>query len=495
MRLVVELELIVRAAEVAPACGDIQATNNRHHAARWLRTANRCRGERDRRKAGRRIGRDEICAARSVPNIVHHQRIARALGERGDVQHDIALRGIENRARDRDDAAVVGDLIIVPGGRGGRGNFLRKSNLNLREAERLHERQSWRSVIANDREDGVAAGRRVGRVADQVLSGDFENRAAICKRDGRNAVARISRARNRYVIAIPLESRIRIGSDANGERHRSSLDDRRSLRLVRDRDRCLNKGVRRDHDARQAGRFDEDVIHVEVRRPARARRGDAGETRARRTRRRVIIGHLPRRWFRLASVRQPDFSEDIVCSALRSRVRLVPQTQPVPSIVLPGEGELRAPRQRIIQELQVPLAGVRLVAEHQVDALARDRGDGGAEARAWSIAAAEVQHANPREHFLHGIVVAAQFVEQMVRITGGRGDVQHPAANGKGTGPACHPVWIERAGIEIILKAADRRADIGRQKLGLEVGGKKTNCSPLQCREQKRQVRVWHGLR
>ena len=148
----------------------------------------------------------------------------------------------------------------------------------------------------------------------------------------------------------------------------------------------------------------------------------------------------------------------------------------------------------IIQKLKVPLAGIRLVAEHQVDALTRGRGDGGAEAGARGIAAAEGRHANSREHFLDGIVVAAQLVEKMVRIAGGRGDVQHSAANGEYIGPASHPVRIERAGIEIILEATDRRADLGRQDLGGDVGGKETKGGHLQCREQIRQVRVWHGL-
>jgi len=77
----------------------------------------------------------------------------------------------------------------------------------------------------------------------------------------------------------------------------------------------------------------------------------------------------------------------------------------------------------------VPLTRIRFIPEVQIDALAAERIHARGYAGSWPIATAEICYANPREHFLHGAVIARDFVEQMIRVPARGGDMQQAAAD------------------------------------------------------------------
>src|SRR5205085_9578520 len=90
---------------------------------------------------------------------------------------------------------------------------------------------------------------------------------------------------------------------------------------------------------------------------------------------RVVPGELPGRRLRSAAVGRPDFAEHVVRSALRCRVWLLTQPQPVPDAVLPWIRQLGTPRAGVVEKLHVKLPCARLVAEVEVDALAARAAD------------------------------------------------------------------------------------------------------------------------
>ena len=147
--------------------------------------------------------------------------------------------------------------------RGGR-NPLGQLNSDLGQTERFRPDQFRRNRVGADGQAGHTAGCPISRIRDRVAGNQLEQRSIVGQGSDWQLKGGVRCPGNSQSIPVPLERWLRDAAHASAEGGGKQFFHRLTLRLICDRNRNRHESARCDNDRRQARRFDQDVIHVEL---------------------------------------------------------------------------------------------------------------------------------------------------------------------------------------------------------------------------------------